>query len=177
MDAIEADVPAPLPAPESKPRAVAPPSASATAPRFRLPVAPSEMFDRLALLQVRLKRTKDPILIHEIRTEIDEIEKLRDRHFADFSIWRQWLEELRRANEALLGLDALLRDCERAGLFGARFVELARASLQAREAHGKTKTRIDQSVAKLFPDDEPVLDAADVEPDDASPEPDEWTSP
>lgn len=94
---------------------------------IHIPVAPGELLDKISILQIKSERIGDDAKLANVSRELDLLETVwADTGLEDESITRLRFG-LRDINEQLWDIEDGIRDCERIGDFGPRFVELARS--------------------------------------------------
>ncbi len=113
-------------------------------PRAGLPVevAPGELLDKFTILQIKSERIDDPDKLRHVRRELAILSEARGR--SDYA-WAEVADleaELKAVNEALWTIEDEIRDCERAGDFGAKFIELARSVYKTNDRRAAIKRRI-----------------------------------
>ena len=110
------------------------------------PVSPGELLDKLTILEIKAERITDAEkranVAHEKRLletvwqdsqlETDEVVRLRD--------------QLKTVNEQLWDIEDGIRDEERAGRFGDRFIELARSVYTTNDERAALKKAINQAL-------------------------------
>jgi hypothetical protein len=101
--------------------------ARARTPTVTVRIAMGELIDKITVLQVEAERTSDPLELRTIHPELAALVAARDRALVDPAEIADLAAELRGVHEALRTIGERLRECERAGDFGAEFVEWARS--------------------------------------------------
>ena len=75
------------------------------------PISLGELVDKITILQIKMERVTDSEKRHNIRVELDELNKiyfpLQDRHLDNFHI------ELKQVNENIWELEDIIRNCIR----------------------------------------------------------------
>ncbi len=104
-------------------------------------VAPGELVDKLTILDIKLLRLTDAAqrlnveierrVLHAACTTLDEVDGLSDLR-----------ARLHAVNETLWTIEDDIRECERRGDFGPRFVDLARAVYKTNDARAALKRAI-----------------------------------
>jgi len=105
-------------------------------------IAPGELLDKLTILEIKAERIADPGKRGNVLAELEVLAAARDRAIIANDALGELTAELKGINEALWGIEDDLRDCERAGDFGARFVELARSVYKTNDRRAAVKRRI-----------------------------------
>ncbi len=89
-------------------------------------VSPGELIDRITILEIKAERIGDAAKRANVLSELELLSAARAAGIADGPEPDRLAEALRQINTELWDIEDALRDCERAGDFGPRFVELAR---------------------------------------------------
>ncbi len=89
--------------------------------------APGELIDKITILEIKTERISDPEKVRNVRSELETLRSARDRTMLSSEALAALTIELRSVNELLWEVEDGIRDCERAGDFGPKFVELARS--------------------------------------------------
>ena len=107
-----------------------------------VPVSPGEMLDKITILRIKAARMSDATKVANVKHELALLEKTwRDSGAAAGDIGAEEAN-LTRVNEALWVIEDDIRDEERAGRFGDRFVELARAVYITNDERVAIKKRV-----------------------------------
>jgi hypothetical protein len=94
-----------------------------------VPVSPGEMLDKITILRIKAARMSDATKVANVKHELTLLEKTwKDSGAAAVDLGPEEAN-LTRVNEALWVIEDDIRDEERAGRFGEKFVELARAGV------------------------------------------------
>ena len=107
-----------------------------------VPVSPGEMLDKITILRIKAARMSDAGKVANVKHELALLEKTwRDSGAAAGDIGPEEAN-LTRVNEALWVIEDDIRDEERAGRFGQKFIELARAVYVTNDERAAIKKRI-----------------------------------
>jgi hypothetical protein len=109
-----------------------------------------ELLDKIAILQIKSERFADPAKLQNVRAELESLEAARDRALGHWEGLGELTAELRSVNEALWEIEDAIRECERAGDFGARFIELARSVYRTNDRRAAIKRRINERLGSRF---------------------------
>lgn len=107
----------------------------------QIPISWGELIDKITILEIKTERLPTP----EARTNAEtELHLLREIAGAalDSSEAGRLAARLKALNENLWEIEDRIRDHERAGDFGANFVELARAVYRHNDERGRVKREI-----------------------------------
>jgi hypothetical protein len=107
-----------------------------------VPISPGELLDKITILRIKAARMTDAAKVANVKHELALLEKTwRDSGAADANLGEDEAN-LTRVNEALWVIEDEIRDEERAGRFGAKFIELARAVYVTNDERAAIKKRI-----------------------------------
>ncbi|MDH3734583.1 MAG: DUF6165 family protein [Gemmatimonadota bacterium] len=109
---------------------------------LRVPVSPGELLDKITILEIKSERIEDPDKLGNVRRELDLLTKVWTDSVSEDDEISDLRTLLRRLNEELWGIEDEIREQERRGEFGARFVELARAVYTTNDRRSEAKRRI-----------------------------------
>ena len=107
-------------------------------------IAPGELIDKIAILEIKLARIKDAAKLRNIRAEWETLTRARDAAIAPSAAIAAETTALKRANETLWDVEDQIRDCERNKDFGPRFVALARSVYVTNDERARLKRRINE---------------------------------
>ncbi len=91
------------------------------------PVSPGELLDKLTILEIKAERIDDAGKLANVGHERQLLEEVWRRSELENEEAVRLRAELKAVNERLWDIEDSIRDEERAGRFGERFIELARA--------------------------------------------------
>lgn len=109
-----------------------------------LPSSIGELFDRISILELKEHHIVDAKKLTNVR---QELKLLRETEFrlglavSDLEFVRR---ELAQVNAALWAIEDEIRECERRGDFGPRFIELARSVYHQNDRRAALKYRLNQ---------------------------------
>jgi Family of unknown function (DUF6165) len=119
--------------------------ASPAGPRpISVEISPGELIDKITILEIQAERTADADKLRNVRTELAALRSARDRTNVVSEDLAALTVELRSVNEALWRIEDEIRECERAGDFGPRFIELARSVYKTNDRRAALKSRINE---------------------------------
>lgn len=118
----------------------------------RVETSPGELVDKITILEIKQERIQDEAKRAAIERELVSLLKTQEDTLPPSRELRVFASELRIVNEQLWDIEDEIRDCERAGDFGPRFIELARSVYITNDRRAKIKRQINL-----------LLDAAVVE--------------
>jgi Flp pilus assembly protein TadD len=118
-----------------------------------VPMAPSDLIDRLTILQIKCERLSDPVKLRGIRAELEALRTARERSLPGSDVLQGLTRELRLVNEELWAIEDDIRLCERAGDFGPRFIELARSVYRTNDRRADLKRRVNAMLGSPMGDE------------------------
>ena len=116
----------------------------ARTPSVMVGIAPGELIDKISILEIKAERITDPEKLKNVRAELHALLEARDASIFDTEGLAPLAAELRSVNDALWDIEDQIRDCERAGDFGQRFIDLARSVYQQNDRRAAIKRRINE---------------------------------
>lgn len=108
------------------------------------PVSPGELLDKLTILDIKSERIKDSAKLINVERERELLEQVWRDSGLETEVVRELRSRLKAVNETLWVIEDDIRDEERSGRFGARFVELARAVYVTNDERAAIKKSINQ---------------------------------
>ncbi len=106
------------------------------------PISVGELIDKITILRIKREKLRDDARRNNIGRELAELLEIRSRSRLDTSDLALLEEQLSQVNRRLWDVEDDLRDLERTGNFGARFVELARSVYKLNDRRTALKQRI-----------------------------------
>ena len=122
------------------------------------PVSPGELIDKLTILDITAERIDDARKLGNVRHERDLLEQVwRDSQLETEEIVRL-RAQLKAINEQLWEIEDAIRDEERAGRFGERFIELARAVYVTNDERAAVKKAINEALGSRIVEEKSYRD-------------------
>jgi hypothetical protein len=112
---------------------------------IRVPVSAGELLDKIAILEIKSERIADPEKLRNVRLELARLRAARTQALPDTPALAASSAELRAINEELWEIEDRIRDCEKSGDFGPRFIALARSVYRANDRRAAVKRRINEA--------------------------------
>jgi len=106
------------------------------------PISVGELIEKITILRIKREKLRDDARRNNIGRELDQLLEIRSRSRLDTSDLALLEEQLSQVNRRLWDVEDDLRDLERTGNFGARFVELARSVYKLNDRRTALKQRI-----------------------------------
>jgi len=105
-------------------------------------IAPGELIDKITILEIKAERISDAEKRANVLVELQTLVDARAAAILPDDEIVNLADELKTVNEALWEIEDRIRDCDRNGDFGARFVELARAVYRTNDRRAEVKRAI-----------------------------------
>ena len=112
-------------------------------------IAPGELLDKIAILQIKAAKMDDSDKLAHVRRELAALEAVREQLASPTGLG-QLTAELQAVNEALWEVEDEIRRCEQRQDFGSRFVELARSVYRENDRRALLKRRINEVLGARF---------------------------
>jgi len=109
--------------------------------KIKVPISVGELFDKITILQLKLRNIKGEASLSHIQKEFDMLVKIAkkiDLHYNKYVGYKQLL----KVNSALWNIEEGKRDHERKKTFGKSFIELARSVYKKNDDRAKIKRKI-----------------------------------
>lgn len=105
-------------------------------------IAPGELIDKITILEIKAERIEEKTKHANVMAELETLRASRERAVQPSDALTRLTADLKTVNTALWEIEDDIRDCERAGDFGAQFVELARAVYKTNDRRAALKREI-----------------------------------
>ncbi len=105
-------------------------------------IAPGELIDKITILEIKAARIADADKRANVMAELATLSDARAAAIPPDGEIDRLAAELRVVNEALWEIEDDIRACDRAGDFGPRFVDLARAVYRTNDRRAELKRAI-----------------------------------
>jgi Family of unknown function (DUF6165) len=128
-------------------------------------IAPGELIDKIGILEIKAERITDAGKLNHVRAELYALLEARDASIFDTEGLVPLAADLKATNEALWDIEDRIRDCERAGDFGQRFIDLARSVYQQNDRRAAIKRRINERLGSE------IIEEKSYGPSDSGPSP------
>lgn len=109
-------------------------------------ISPGEVVDRLTILEIKSERMTDAAKLANVKRERDELVAVAEKALPRRDDVTRLSAELKAVNEKLWDIEDDIRDCERAGDFGEKFVALARAVYRTNDERARLKRAINDAL-------------------------------
>ncbi len=122
------------------------------------PVSPGELLDKLAILEIKRERIKDPAKLDNVEHEWRVLTEL----WADAHLEAEGLNEMRAKlksiNESLWEIEDEIRVCESNKDFSDRFIELARSVYHTNDERAAVKKKINLALGSRLVEEKSYTD-------------------
>lgn len=115
-----------------------------SATMIRVEIAPGELIDKITILEIKSERMTDPEKLKNVRVELATLAACRDQAIPATPELADLTTELKQINESLWQIEDEIRDCERHGDFGTKFIELARSVYKSNDRRAAVKRQINE---------------------------------
>ena len=112
--------------------------------------APGELIDKITILEIKADRIRDEEKLRNVKRELENLEKARERTILPSDSLAALTTELRSVNQTLWDIEDDIRRCEREADFGPRFVELARSVYKSNDHRAALKRRINELLGSVI---------------------------
>lgn len=123
-----------------------------------VPTAPGELVDKLTILRLKAERINDPAKLDHVRHEQAALQATADAHLPPSDRLRALWDDLYAINARLWVIEDEIRDCERAGDFGPRFIDLARSVYRVNDARAAVKKAINLHLGSAIVEEKSYAD-------------------
>lgn len=111
---------------------------------LQVEVSPGELIDKITILEIKAERIADPDKVANVQRELRSLVAARSAALPSSRELDELTAELRGINERLWQIEDDIRDCERNGDFGERFIDLARAVYRTNDRRAAAKRSINE---------------------------------
>lgn len=111
---------------------------------IHIPAPAGELFDKITILEIKCERITDARKLANVRAELAKLQLVCMQAAEETAALTALVAELKAVNGALWDIEDRIRECEREGDFGARFVALARSVYRTNDERAAIKRRINE---------------------------------
>ena len=107
-------------------------------------ISAGEFFDKLSILEIKLNKIKDLVLLNEVKKEYEILNETKNNNInfsKEIEILYKYLKE---TNEKLWTIEDEIRLCEKNSDFKDKFIQLSRGVYFANDKRSKTKSEINK---------------------------------
>ena len=107
-------------------------------------ISAGEFFDKLSILEIKLNKIKDLVLLNEVKKEYEILNETKN-NIINFSKEIEILyKDLKETNEKLWKIEDEIRLCEKNSDFKDKFIQLSRDVYFTNDKRSKTKSEINK---------------------------------
>ena len=90
-------------------------------------ISVGELFDKITILNIKLKKINDPKKLKNVKTELDSLKEQSNKiNLTDNETLKKYVQKLQDINEELWDIENNKRECEANKDFGEKFIEISR---------------------------------------------------
>ena len=89
-------------------------------------ISAGELLDKISILEIKLNKIKDPILLDKIKKEYKILDETKSKNISFSDKVNILYQDLKKINEKLWEIEDEIRLCEKNSQFKDKFVQLAR---------------------------------------------------
>jgi hypothetical protein len=123
-----------------------------------VPVSPGELLDKLTILDIKSERMTDSDKLVNVNRERELLETAWRDAGLDNELIRSLRSDLKRINEALWDIEDDIREEERQGRFGERFIDLARSVYVTNDQRAAIKKQINLELGSAIVEEKSYRD-------------------
>src|SRR3989344_5350338 len=98
--------------------------------KILIPISPAELMDKIAILEVKSERIKDPEKLKNVKRELKLLREVFHKSVKPTKELNRLFDKLRRLSAKGWDIEDKKRLCERNGDFGSEFIKAARAAFK-----------------------------------------------
>ncbi len=117
---------------------------------IKVPVSPGELLDKITILRIKSQRIGDPSKLANVRVELAALQETWAQSVYAVAEVDVDTQALQAVNERLWNIEDAIRDKERAQIFDAGFIELARAVYVENDERAAIKRRINLALGSTL---------------------------
>ena len=107
-------------------------------------ISAGEFFDKLSILEIKLNKIKDLVLLNEVKKEYEILNESKNKDIIFSKEIEILYKDLKEINEKLWKIEDEIRLCEKNSDFKDKFIQLARDVYFTNDKRSKTKSEINK---------------------------------
>ena len=107
-------------------------------------ISAGESFDKLSILEIKLNKIKDLVLLNEVKKEYEILNESKNKDINFSKEIKILYKDLREINEKLWKIEDEIRLCEKNSDFKDKFIQLSRDVYFTNDKRSKTKLEINK---------------------------------
>lgn len=114
------------------------------------PISPGELLDKLTILQIKCEQISNADKLANVQKERALLQAVVDQHIPINEDIATLAVDLHNVNQQLWRIEDDIRDCERLGDFGDKFISLARAVYVTNDRRAALKKQINLALGSAI---------------------------
>ncbi len=123
-----------------------------------IPVSPGELLDKLTILEIKAERIREADKLANVRRELALLDAVWRDAAPETEPVGRLRAELKQVNEALWQIEDDIREQERSGRFGERFIALARSVYVTNDRRAAIKKAINVELGSAIVEEKSYRD-------------------
>ena len=123
-----------------------------------IPVSPGELLDKLTILEIKAERIREADKLANVRRELALLDAVWRDAAPETEPVGRLRAELKQVNEALWQIEDDIREQERSGRFGERFIALARSVYVTNDRRAAIKKAINLELGSAIVEEKSYRD-------------------
>ena len=107
-------------------------------------ISAGEFFDKLSILEIKLNKIKDLVLLNEVKKEYEILNETKNININFSKEIKILYKDLKETNEKLWKIEDEIRLCEKNSDFKDKFIQLSRDVYFTNDKRSKTKSEINK---------------------------------
>ena len=107
-------------------------------------ISAGEFFDKLSILEIKLNKIKDLVLLNEVKKEYEILNESKNKDIIFSKEIEILYKDLKEINEKLWKIEDEIRLCEKNSDFKDKFIQLSRDVYFTNDKRSKTKLEINK---------------------------------
>ena len=107
-------------------------------------ISAGEFFDKLSILEIKLNKIKDLVLLNEVKKEYEILNETKNNNINFSNEIEILYKDLKETNEKLWTIEDEIRLCEKNSDFKDKFIQLSRDVYFTNDKRSKTKSEINK---------------------------------
>lgn len=107
-----------------------------------VPIAPAELFDKIAILEIKEQRISDPEKLKNVKYELNLLREIFNKHINSTPELETLLDRLRELSAKGWDIEDGKRRCEKEKKFDNEFIEYARGAFKNNDERAVVKKEV-----------------------------------
>ena len=107
-------------------------------------ISAGEFFDKLSILEIKLNKIKDLVLLNEVKKEYEILNETKNKNINFSKEIKILYKDLKETNEKLWKIEDEIRLLEKNSDFKGKFIQLSRDVYFTNDKRSKTKSEINK---------------------------------